>query len=290
MSLIKYHDLSPIDRADLAEGTKRHYKTAILLMLAANVDPFDHAQLAEYSASLKGSPRSFLKAALRVLTRDLINQAKMSNAPVETIQRFLWLMEAIQDTVTIKQAESARTPHWLSQEQVNTLLDASRENMRDYVILSVLLGAGLRREELETLDFDALSQIPHSGRMQDVLTIKGKGSKVRIVPISRTTAATLRTWQRITGGGRVARKYNKGGKIGESLSAYGIFCIVRKYGLLLDIDNLDPHDLRRTYGRILYDNTQDIIRVKNILGHADTKTTLKYIGYDLELESDGAPI
>jgi integrase len=290
MELAKYTDLSPIDRADLATGTKRHYKTAIILMLAANVNPMDHTQLATYAASLPASGRSFLKAAITLLTRDMINEAKMSNAPVETIQRFLWAMEAMQDTVTVKQPESARTAHWLSQEQVNSLLDAARENVRDYVILSVLLGAGLRREELETLEFDALSQIPHNGRMQDVLTIKGKGSKVRIVPISKTLSETLRAWQRKTGGGRVARKYNKGGKIGTSLSAYGIFCIVRKYGLLLDIDNLDPHDLRRTYGRILYDNTGDIIRVKNILGHADTKTTLKYIGYDLELESDGAPI
>jgi site-specific recombinase XerC len=282
-------DLSPIDRATLADGTKRHYKTAILLMFAANVDPYNHTQLANYAASLPSSGRSFLKAAIGLLARDLINKAKMSNAPVETIQRFLWLMEAIQDTIEVKQPDSKRTPHWLSQEQVNTILDSCTDP-RDRVVMSVLLGAGLRREELETLEFEAIGQIPHNGRMQDVITVHGKGDKTRIVPISKTLAETLKSWQRTTKGGRVARKYNKGGKLGKSLSAYGIFTIVRKYGLLLGIDNLDPHDLRRTYGRILYDNTQDIIRVKNILGHADTKTTLKYIGYDLELESDGAPI
>lgn len=287
-AITKHFDLSPLDRADLAPGTLRHYKAAILLMLAANVNPQDHEQLAEYASTLPASGKANLKAAIGILTRDMVNKAKMSNAPVETIQRFLWMLEAINNTITVKQTSAERTPHWLSQKQVDTLLELSTG--RDNIVLSVLLGAGLRREELEKLTFEALSQIPYNGTMKDVLTVTGKGDKKRVVPISQTLADKLRSWKRETKGGRIARRLSKAGKIGKSLSAYGIFTIVRKYGLLLGIDNLDPHDLRRTYGRLMYEATGDIVLVQNLLGHSDPRTTLKYIGYTLNLDVDTFPI
>jgi integrase len=284
-------DYSALDRADLAPGTLRHYKAAIALLIASNINPMDYTELATYAASLPSSGRSNLKAALAILTRDYINQAKMSNAPVETIQRFLWAMEAMNDSITVSQPDSERTPHWLSQEQVDTITSAAlAHSMRDYIVLAILLGAGLRREELEELTFDSLSQIPHKGKMKDVLTIRGKGDKKRVIPISPLLASHLREWRTATGGGRIARKMSKGGKIGSSLSAFGIFTLVRKYGAILGIPDLDPHDCRRTYGRLMYEGTDDIVLVQNLLGHASVKTTQKYIGYDLNLDVDVFPV
>ena len=120
--------------------------------------------------------------------------------------------------------------------------------------------------------------------MVDVLVVTGKGDKRRVIQISSLLASHLREWKRVVGGGRIARKMNKGGKVGKSLSAFGIFTIVRKYGNTIGIPDLDPHDCRRSYGRLLYEATQDIVLVKNLLGHADTKTTLKYIGYEIALD------
>jgi site-specific recombinase XerC len=279
-------DYSALDRAKLADGTRKHYKAAITLLLASKVNPMDYDELIGYASSLKSSSaRSNLKAAYAIITKDYVNRAKISNAPVETIQRFLWLMEALNDSLTVSQPDAERTPHWLSQQQVDTITSlALTHSQRDYIILAVLLGAGLRREELETLTFDALSQIPSRNIMRDVLTIRGKGDKKRIVPISSLLASHLRTWKETVHGGRIARKMNKGGKIGETISAFGIFSIVRKYGQMIGITDLDPHDLRRSYGRLMYEATHDIVLVKDYLGHSDTKTTLKYIGYDLKLD------
>jgi site-specific recombinase XerD len=39
-----------------------------------------------------------------------------------------------------------------------------------------------------------------------------------------------------------------------------------------------PHDLRRTYARRLYEAGVDLLAIQQNLGHADSKTTLKYIG------------
>jgi site-specific recombinase XerC len=278
-------DYSALDRANLAHGTRRHYKTAIAMMFSAGVDPFNYSELVEYAASLKPSGRSSLKAALNIISRDYVNKAKTSNAPVETIQRFLWLIEAMNEAITANQPDSERTPHWLSQEQVNQITSLALSNsMRDYIVLSVLLGAGLRREELETLTFAALSQIPRNGKMVDVLTLRGKGDKKRTIQISALLASRLYEWRAITGGGKVARKISKSGTIGESLSAFGIFGIVRKYGALIGISDLDPHDLRRSYGRLMYEATGDIVLVMNLLGHANVKTTQRYIGLDIKLD------
>ena len=41
---------------------------------------------------------------------------------------------------------------------------------------------------------------------------------------------------------------------------------------------ITPHKLRSTCATILYDNTQDIMIVKDTLGHQDVKTTMRYIG------------
>lgn len=291
-SLTTYTDLSPLDRANLAPGTLRHYKAAIVLMLASNINPTDHDKLASYANTLPSSGRSNLKAALSIMTRDLINKAKMSNAPTETIQRFLWIMEAMQDTIKVSQPDAQRTPHWLSQEQVDKITAcALSHSMRDYIVVALLLGVGLRREELEALTFDALSQIPDSGRMVDILTIIGKGDKKRVVPVSPLLASHIREWKIQVGGGRVARKYNRGGKIGKSLSAYGIFTLVRKYGDLIGIKDLDPHDCRRSYGRLMYfSNGKDIMLVKALLGHSNVKTTQEYIGLKINLNIDVFPV
>jgi site-specific recombinase XerC len=275
-------DYSALDRTDLANGTRRHYKAAIALLLASNVNPFEYTELANYAASLPSSGRSNLKAALSIISRDYVNKAKMSNAPVETIQRFLWMVEAMNDAIVITQPSTERAPHWLSQEQINTILQAC--NTRDGIVMGVLLGAGLRREELETLTFESLTQIPHNGKMVDVLRVLGKGDKVRTIQISASLAHRIHEWEMNVGSGRIARSLGKTGKIGEGLSAIGIFRIVRKHGLTIGIDDLDPHDCRRSYGRLLYESTGDIMLVKNALGHESVRTTQKYIGLDINLD------
>jgi site-specific recombinase XerC len=286
-----YTDLSPLDRTNLAPGTLRHYKAAITLLIASNIDPTDYTQLADYANTLPHSGKANLKAALRIMTQDYINKAKTSSASIETIQRFLWMVEAMNDAIQIHAPKTERTPHWLSQAQVNTITAAALSNsMRDYIILAVLLGAGLRREELETLTFDSLSQIPYKNKMKDVLSVKGKGDKKRIIPIDAGLAQRLREWKSKTKGGRIARRMLKGGKIGKSLNASRIFLLVRQYGHIVGIEDLAPHDLRRTYGRLMYEATNDIVLVQNLLGHSDTKTTLRYIGYDLNLDIDFSPV
>jgi integrase/recombinase XerD len=164
-------------------------------------------------------------------------------------------------------------------------------SLRDYIVMSILLGAGLRREELETLTFDALSQISGEHGMVDILTVIGKGDKKRVIPIASALAARIREWQAVVGGGRIARRMYKGGKIGASLTAPRIFAMVRKYGLYVGIKDLDPHDCRRSYGRLMYfSNKKDIMKVMVLLGHKSVETTQIYIGVKISIDLDSTPL
>jgi integrase len=287
-SLSLYSDLSPLDYADLADGTRRHYKAAILLLIASNIDPLDYEQLVAHAHTLPTSGKANLKAALKIMSKYYVNKAKTSDAPLETIQRFLWAIEAMNDAITVKKHDAKRNPHWLSQEQVDQIASAAMNtSMRDYIVIGLLLGAGLRCQELSSLTFDNISQIPYGKGFKDIITLRGKGNKKRDIPISPELAQYLKDWKATCKGGRVARRFYKGGKLGKSLDTSRIFRMVRKYGLLLGIEDLDPHDLRRSYGRLMYYAIgKDIMLIKELLGHNDIKVTQRYIGLKTTLAVD----
>ena len=102
------------------------------------------------------------------------------------------------------------------------------------------------------------------------------------------------TWSSAAGGqGLVLRSVGKGGAIGPGLSPVGLFNIVRKYGRLLDKPQLAPHDLRRTYAQIGYENGVPITQISKLLGHSSITTTQRYLNLDLDLEttiSDFVPL
>ncbi len=273
---------SPIDRADLSPATKKQYKKALQRLQDAKVSPFNYPALASYSASLPPSSRAFLKSALRLMLSDIMTQAQAS-ATVHNLDdvQVLWhRVQAIGKAIITHQPDAERTPHWLTQSQVDEITAiAYRASLRDYIVLALLFNGLLRRDELSNLTYENIKQIDG----QSVIVLRGKGDKKRIMPLPDNIIHHLNEWKKQTGDGRIARSVHKTGKIGSSLSVIGIFDIVRKYGALIGISDLDPHDARRTGARIMYFAEKDILKVQNILGHSDTKTTLKYIGVEIDL-------
>ena len=198
-------------------------------------------------------------------------------------------LEAMEDAVQVKQHKGTKAHTWLSPaqvKQVTLLCGDDLEGRRDWIILGLLLGAGLRRDELAGLTFEALKQQPaKDGKIRDVLQVRGKGAKDRVIPISKLLAERLRSWQAETGGGNVAHSLGRSKALGDSLSAVGIFQLVRRYGAMIGIDGLGPHDLRRTYAQIGYESGVPITQISKLLGHASVSTTQRYPNLDLDLET-----
>lgn len=288
-----------IRSADLQPSTKAKYIAEIDRLIQAGIDPLNRLALAEYSQGLSNSSRSFLKAALRLLSAEHVTNLKASataeNLP--QVQAQLYNIEAMTETITVKASQGEKAHTWLSPaqvEQITALPDRSTvKGMRDYIVMSLMLGAGLRRDELVNLTFEQIKQQPTKDGIRTVLSITGKGDKDRIIPINNKLASYLRQWQAVTGSGYVARSISKSGTIGADLSEIGIHNIVRHYGALIGIPELDSHDLRRTYAQIGYNAGVPITQISKLLGHSDIRTTQRYLNLDIDLEqtaSDFIPL
>jgi integrase/recombinase XerD len=169
---------------------------------------------------------------------------------------------------------------WLRQAQVKKITKLYSDDLeckRDWIIFRLLLGAGLRREEMASLTFDALKQQPTKKGMHAMLDVRGKGAKDRVIPIQPLLAERLRAWKMVVGQGFVACPLGMKKQIGKSMSAVAVFHLVRKYGKLIDMPNLDPHDLRRTFAQLAYQAGIPITQISILLGHSNIAATQRYL-------------
>lgn len=311
LTLSPSFDYSAIDRADLQPSTKIKYQRALELMLLAGVNPLDYDSLSEYADSLSQSGKGFLKAALKVITDGELTRMKANATPqnIDALQALVARLEAMDETIQVHKNKGTKTHTWLSREQVEQITSlpdlTTTRGLRDYVVLSVLLGAGLRREELTNITFADILQQPTKTGMRDVLRIQsGKGDKSRSIPISAKLAKHIKEWHAIAGDGPIARSLIKGRKevsgyigsyrknrearperVNGSLSTQAVYDIVAKYGAMIGLPELQPHDCRRTFARLGYDAGVKIEQIALTLGHESIETTMEYLGISLDIES-----
>jgi site-specific recombinase XerD len=292
-------DYSAIDRADLQPSTRTKYKAAIRRLIDAQVDPFNALQLAEYASTLPHSSRAFLKSALSLMATEYERLAK-SSATVERvgqIQAALWKLEAMDKAIVIHTPEGKASSIWLSStqiEQITSLPDSTLAGRRDWIVLAVLLGAGLRRSELAELTFDMMKRQPmKDGQIRTVLDITGKGNKKRVIPISPLLEKKLTEWLAEIGPGKVVRAVNKSGVMNGSLSDKSIGQLAHKYGAMIGIPELEAHDLRRTWAQIGLNAGIPITQISTLLGHSSVTITQKYLDMQTDLDrtiSDFIPL
>jgi site-specific recombinase XerD len=285
-------DYSAIERADLSETTRTKYSLAIQRLLDAGIDPFDGLALGNYAASLPNSPRSHLKSALAIMSREYerLLMSKADAAPVEYIQRMLWKVQAVGNAIQVHAPKGKKMGMFLSPrqiEEITALPDRSTPaGRRDWIILAVLLGAGLRRSEMANLTFSQITRQPmKDGQMRSVLNIIGKGKKKRTIPISPMLEQRLNEWKQEVGEGYVARAVNRHGTINGSLSDNAVNAIVSRYGTLAGIPELEAHDLRRTWAQVGLSNGVPITQISVLLGHSNVAVTQRYLDLEVNLEN-----
>jgi site-specific recombinase XerC len=288
-----------IEYSDKADSTKRQYIKVLQGYLDSGDTLTDTRALSAYARTLSRSRRAFFKAAIKMWSQCMINLTKSQAAPdnLAQVQAALYRFEALQNAITVPPTKGRKVHTWLSQKQVKQLLDVCEPELvgqRDRLLLSILVGAGLRRRELARLTFGDVKHQPTRNGMRTVLEVEGKGSKHRVVPISNGLAQAIEEWgQVIKRKGRIARSLSKNGKVGDRLSTTAIFEIVRKRGGMIDKPGLAPHDLRRTYAQLGYQAGIPITQISKLLGHSSLATTQRYLNLDLDLEvtiSDFIPV
>lgn len=175
-----------------------------------------------------------------------------------------------------------RMGNWLTADQGKRVLGVFDLNtlrgIRDYAMVAVLLGCGLRRAELATLGVQDLQQREDHWVFADLV---GKGGHVRTVPVPFWIAAALRSWMteaKITVG-PIFRAINKAGRIAtHGFSPKVIWGVVKQACKACDLGNVAPHDLRRTCARLCYERGGELEQIQFLLGHVSVQTTECYLG------------
>jgi integrase len=180
-----------------------------------------------------------------------------------------------------------RVGNWLTVEQGKRLLAAAESDSlrgkKNYAILAVLIGCGLRRGELLALRVDAIQLREEHWIIADLL---GKAGHIRTIPIPAWVKAAVDAWKEASGitEGTLIRSINKAGKVwGIGMTPKVLWEVVREGASRAGIEKLAPHDLRRTCARLCHLAGGELDQIQFLLGHVSIQTTERYLGCNQKL-------
>jgi integrase/recombinase XerD len=230
---------------------------------------------ARSEAGLAATSRARRLSAIRQLFKFLVGEGLVAEDP----------------TLGLKGPKQGRPlPKTLSVAEVDRLIAAAwrraqttqgRDRMRAlrlYALLETLYATGLRVTELITLPRSVLAD---DGR---ILTVKGKGGRERIVPLTPSARAALDSYLNVVRQGdvdvgRIARKWlfaSRGaqGHLTRQRLAQELKGLALEAGI--EPERVSPHVLRHAFASHLLDRGADLRSVQQLLGHADISTTQIY--------------
>jgi integrase/recombinase XerD len=170
----------------------------------------------------------------------------------------------------------------LTEDELSRMLSAARtSNYRDYVLLAVMAGCGLREAEVVEVK---VGDFREAGDGQVLLRVRGKGDKVRNVAISPQLWQLVQRYVLLTersfSSHADARKPLFTSRVGKdkTLTTRSVQNIVKKYVRSAGIVKaISPHSIRHTVGTNMAINEAPLLVIQQFLGHSDPKTTLRYI-------------
>lgn len=238
--------------------------------------PFDRESVQQYrkhleSRAMSASAVNLHLTAIRKLAREAAANGLLSHESAAAI-------------VGVKghRQKGVRTGTWLSPEQAKALLDApppdTLRGKRDRALLALLLGCGLRRDELASLVWDRVAKREDRWVIAD---IEGKGNRIRSVPMPRWAKSAMDRWTAASGirEGLFFRAINQKGEVGNGLTAQAVYLIVRGYADQLVI-RIAPHDLRRTFAKLAHRGHAPLEQIQLSLGHESVVTTERYLNVE----------
>lgn len=209
------------------------------------------------------------------------------NYHVIALRNFLkYLAKRDIPTLAAEKIEVGKNPdrevEFLEPEEVDRLLHSANGpdlgSLRDRALLELLFSAGLRVSEIVSIDRNDINL------ERQEFSVRGKGSKIRIVFISDTAKKTLQNYLnkrhdidpalfiRVRTG-----SHKEADAEGLRLTPRSVQRIVKKYATKAGIVKaVHPHTLRHSFATDLLQNGADIRSVQAMLGHANITTTQIY--------------
>jgi len=197
------------------------------------------------------------------------------------------VMEGFLDTDPTQYLDSpklpASLPKILSIEDIELLLNAidteTPLGLRDRALFELMYAAGMRVSEVCTL---TMEQILID---EDLLLIRGKGNKERVVPLGAEAKKWLLEYLE-HGRPQLSKRYFTEGIIflnnrGQALQRKGIWFILKKLAAKAGLNKpVSPHTFRHSFATHLLEGGADLRIVQEMLGHVDISTTQIYTHLD----------
>lgn len=204
-------------------------------------------------------------------------------AAISTFLKFQ-LQEGVLKEHPLPDLESPRLeknlPEVLSAKEVEALLSASDDSpagIRDRAILELLYATGMRVSELAGLKTEDVNLD------ENILRVKGKGNKERLIPFGEPAAQSVRKYLDVVrpfqGRQPVPSLFLSRQK--KPLSRQSVWKVIRKAALTAGLSkNIYPHILRHSFATHLLEAGAGIRIVQELLGHQSLATTQIYTHLD----------
>ncbi len=172
-----------------------------------------------------------------------------------------------------------RVPVAVPEAELSAVLDEMRSaagdfvSARNWLMLELLYGCGLRRQELIDLQWQ------HIDRNARCIKTKGKGNKTRVIPYNTTVEAALENYlahlpPRYAGYGLAVLLTQKWQPVYPKL-VYRVVQNVLKQ--VPGLSKSSPHVLRHSFATHLLDHDANLNTVKELLGHNSLASTQIYV-------------
>lgn len=172
-------------------------------------------------------------------------------------------------------------PQALSTDQTIQLVSIEGDEpltLRDRAILELFYSSGLRLAELVGLNTGALDLA--SG----TVTVTGKGSKTRIVPMGSHAIQAMKNW--LKSRSLLAKPEESAvfvSKLGKRITPRAVQLRLKEWAIKQGINaDVHPHMLRHSFATHVLQSSGDLRAVQEMLGHANISTTQVYTHLDFQ--------
>lgn len=230
------------------------------------------------------------KSLLNINTEDILNylksiklEATTKNRKITTFRVFynyLMFNNFIKNNPTenIKYMKTSKLlPKYLTEDEVNKLLNFTCENEYDYrnkAMIEVLYSTGMRVSELVNLKLDDIDF--HN----DIIRCITKGSKERVMPLGDIAKHYLKIYLDLYRAILLKNNHSEYVFINNEhnkISRQGFFINLNNIKNRVGIKkNITPHMLRHSFATHLLEHGADLRSVQELLGHEDIRTTEIY--------------
>lgn len=204
-------------------------------------------------------------------------------AQYESVENLAYL----QPVLSVKSLKTTtRQVDYLTEEQMNSLINLPSTDtftgLRHRIIMCLLYDTGARVQELCDLKIEDINL-----GNNPTVKLHGKGSKIRIVPISKNMNQILEVYiSKFFSDIKLKNEYLIKNKNNQQMSRDGIEYIVQKYATILKNNDpsfpskVHPHMFRHSKAMHMLAVDIPIVYIRDFLGHEDISTTMIYARAD----------